>query len=168
MAAPVGFSVKKISMRLVVDDDHDAVRDLFESGLIEGFVADNDTGADMENIAEAYFSDEGQSALWVADYDETVIGMIGVQKTSEHGAEIRRLRVRSDFRRQGVGAKLMEQALAFCLHHSFLKVSLDVRIERGPAIALFEKFGFQLNRTREVNGRRLLDFYLDLYREPMA
>ena len=155
-------------MRLVVDDDHAAVRDLFENGLIEGFVAENDTGADMENIAEAYFSDEGQSALWVADYDQTVIGMIGVQKTSQHGAEIRRLRVRSDYRRQGVGAKLMEQALAFCLHHSYLKVSLDVRIERGPAIALFEKFGFQLNRTREVNGRRLLDFYLDLYREPMA
>ena len=168
MTAPVGFSVKKISMRLVVDDDHAAVRDLFENGLIEGFVADNDTGADMENIAEAYFSDEGQSALWVADYDEAVIGMIGVQKTSDHGAEIRRLRVRSDFRRQGVGAKLMEQALQFCLHHSYLKVSLDVRIERGPAIALFEKFGFQLNRTREVNGRRLLDFYLDLYREPMG
>ena len=155
-------------MRLVVDDDHAAVRDLFENGLIEGFVADNDTGADMENIAEAYFSDEGQSALWVADYDKAVIGMIGVQKTSDHGAEIRRLRVRSDFRRQGVGAKLVEQALTFCLHHSYLKVSLDVRIERGPAIALFEKFGFQLNRTREVNGRRLLDFYLDLYREPMA
>ena len=168
MTAPVGFSVKKISMRLVVDDDHAAVRDLFENGLIEGFVADNDTGADMENIAEAYFSDEGQSALWVADYDEAVIGMIGVQKTSDHGAEIRRLRVRSDFRRQGVGAKLMEQALQFCLHHSYLKVSLDVRIERGPAIALFENFGFQLNRTREVNGRRLLDFYLDLYREPMG
>ena len=168
MTAPVGFSVKKISMRLVVDDDHAAVRDLFENGLIEGFVADNDTGTDMENIAEAYFPDEGQSALWVADYDEAVIGMIGVQKTSDHGAEIRRLRVRSDFRRQGVGAKLMEQALQFCLHHSYLKVSLDVRIERGPAIALFEKFGFQLNRTREVNGRRMLDFYLDLYREPMG
>lgn len=168
MTAPVGFSMKKISMRLAVDDDHAAVRDLFENGLVEGFVADNDTGADMENIAEAYFSDEGQSALWVADYDEAVIGMIGVQKTSDHGAEIRRLRVRSDFRRQGVGAKLMEQALQFCLHHSYLKVSLDVRIERGPAIALFEKFGFTLNRTREVNGRRLLDFYLDLYREPMG
>ncbi len=168
MSAPADFSIKKTSMRLVVDDDHAAVRDLFENGLVEGFVAENDTGADMENIAEAYFSDEGQSALWVADYDQTVIGMIGVQKTSDHEAEIRRLRVRSDYRRQGVGARLMEQALAFCLHHSYLKVSLDVRIERGPAIALFEQFGFQLNRTREVNGRRLLDFYLDLYREPMG
>jgi putative acetyltransferase len=120
----------------------------------------------MVNLTEAYFSDDGQSALWVADYDNTVIGMVGVQKTSENEAEIRRLRVRDDFRRRGLGTRLMEKALSFCRHHGYLKVILDVRIERGPAIALFEKFGFQLNRTREINGRKMLDFYLDLYREP--
>ena len=166
MAEPAEFDLAKVSMRLAADDDHAAVRDLFRDGLIEGYVADNDTGADMENLAEAYFSDDGQSGLWVADYDETIIGMVGVQKTSDHGAEIRRLRVRGDYRRQGLGTKLVEQALTFCRHHGYLKVSLDVRIERGPAIALFEKFGFQLTRTREIEGRRMLDFYLDLYREP--
>jgi ribosomal protein S18 acetylase RimI-like enzyme len=45
-------------------------------------------------------------------------------------------------------------------------VILDVRIERGPAIALFQKFGFQLARSREIAGRKMLDFYLDLYRDP--
>ncbi len=94
--------------------------------------------------------------------------MVGVQKTSEHEAEIRRLRVRADYRRKGLGTRLMEQALSFCRHHGYLKVTLDVRIERGPAIALFEKFGFSLNRTREVDGRKMLDFYLDLYREPSS
>ncbi len=168
MTESAEFDLAKVSMRLADDDDHAAVRNLFLDGMIEGYVADNDTGADMENIAEAYFSDEGHSALWVADYDESVIGMVGVQKTADHGAEIRRLRVRADYRRQGLGAKLVEQALSFCRHHGYLKVTLDVRIERGPAIALFEKFGFQLTRTREHNGRRMLDFYLDLYREPSA
>ncbi len=168
MTESAEFDLAKVSMRLADDDDHAAVRNLFLDGMIEGYVADNDTGADMENIAEAYFSDEGYSALWVADYDESIIGMVGVQKTADHGAEIRRLRVRADYRRQGLGAKLVEQALSFCRHHGYLKVTLDVRIERGPAIALFEKFGFQLTRTREHNGRRMLDFYLDLYREPSA
>jgi hypothetical protein len=41
-----------------------------------------------------------------------------------------------------------------------------VRIERGPAIALFTKFGFSLARSRDIDGRKLLDFYLDLYRDP--
>ena len=167
-SATDNFDLDAVILRLAGDADHNAVRELFKAGLIEGLVPDNDTGADIENLQEAYFADDGQSGLWIAEFENQVIGMIGVQNTSEGEAEIRRLRVRKEFRRRGVGAKLMEQALHFCLHHSYLKVSLDVRIERGPAIALFEKFGFQLNRTREVNGRRLLDFYLDLYREPMA
>ncbi len=168
MANPADFSSDKVKMRLVCPQDHAAVRELFRAGLIEGYIADNDTGADIDNIDEAYFSDEGHSALWVASYEDDIIGMVGVQKTSDHEAEIRRLRVRPDFRRLGLGTKLMEQALTFCQHHSYLKVTLDVRIERAPAIALFEKFGFSLNRSREINGRRTLDFYLDLYREPSA
>ena len=168
MAKPADFSLDKVTMRLACPQDHPAVRELFRAGLFEGYVADNDTGADIENIVEAYFSDDGHSALWVADYDDNIVGMIGVQKTSDHEAEIRRLRVRSDYRRKGLGAKLVEQAITFCQHHGYLKVTLDVRIERGPAISLFEKFGFSLNRTREINGRRTLDFYLDLYREPSA
>jgi len=160
------FDADKVVVRLVADQDHAAVRELFRASMVEGFVPDNDTGADIENIHEAYFADGGQSALWVADYEDEVIGMIGVQKTSAHGAEIRRLRVRTDYRRRGLGTRLMEQALSFCRHHGYLKLTLDVRIERGPAIALFEKFGFQLNRTRDVNGRKMLDFYMDLYRDP--
>jgi len=92
--------------------------------------------------------------------------MVGVQKTSDHGAEVRRLRVREGYRRRGLGAKLMEQALGFCQHHGYLKIMLDVRIERGPAIKLFEKFGFKLARQRELDGRKILDFYLDIYSEP--
>ncbi len=166
MADPTEITLQQISMRLAAVEDHASVRELFRAGLIEGLVPENDTGADMENITEAYFSDEGQSALWVADHEKTIIGMVGVQKTSDHGAEVRRLRVHSDYRRKGVGAKLMEQALTFCRHHGYLKITLDVRIERGPAIALFKKFGFQLTRTREINGRRMLDFYVDLYSDP--
>jgi ribosomal protein S18 acetylase RimI-like enzyme len=162
------FSLGDVKLRLARDEDHGAVRALFHAGLLEGQVADNDTGADVENIVEGYFSDEGQSALWVADFDDEIIGMIGVQKTSDHGAEVRRLRVHERYRRLGLGARLMEEALSFCRHHGYLKVILDVRIERGPAIKLFKKFGFQLARQREVNGRKMLDFYLDIYREPSA
>ena len=163
---PEQVTLDDVTVRLARAEDYAALRVLFKAGLLEGQVRDNDTGADIENVAEAYFSDEGQSALWVADYDDDIIGMIGVQKTSDHGAEVRRLRVRDGYRRRGLGAKLMEQALGFCQHHGYLKVMLDVRIERGPAITLFEKFGFKLARQRELEGRKILDFYLDIYSEP--
>jgi hypothetical protein len=45
----------------------------------------------------------------------------------------------------------------------YLKVVLDVRIERSPAISMFDNFGFLHSRERVIDGRKLLDFYLDLY-----
>ena len=57
----------------------------------------------------------------------------------------------------------MEQAIAFCKEKQFLKVVLDVRIERGPALSMFDNFGFLQGREREIDGRKLRDFYLDLY-----
>jgi len=157
-----------VRVRLAVADDHWAVQQLFTAGLVEGQVRGSDTGADIENLQDAYFSDDGESAFWVADTDSTVIGMIGVQKTGDSAAEIRRLRVLETFRRRGVGTQLMEKALGFCQRHGYLKIILDVRIERSPAISLFGKFGFQLAHTRDIDGKKLLDFYLDLYREPDA
>jgi ribosomal protein S18 acetylase RimI-like enzyme len=165
-ACPADFSIEKLQIRLARDVDHTALRELFQESVIEGLVGDNDTGADIDNLQEGYFSDGGESAFWVAVYDPVVVGMIGVQKTHDNAAEIRRLRVRATFRRRGVGAVLMERALSFCQHQGYLKVVLDVRIERGPAIALFQKFGFKHARTRDIAGRKLLDFYIDLYRDP--
>jgi ribosomal protein S18 acetylase RimI-like enzyme len=92
--------------------------------------------------------------------------MIGVQKTKANTAELRRIRVREQFRRLGIGTRLMETAVDFCREQGYLKVVLDVRIERGPAIAMLEKFGFTHVRTREIGDRKTLEFYLDLYSEP--
>lgn len=157
-----------IEVRLANDSDHAALRELFQEGVIEGQVPYNDTGADIDNLQEGYFNDEGSSAFWVAIHEDKVIGMIGVQKTADNSAEVRRLRVRKDHRRRGVGTRLLECALNFCREHGYLKIVLDVRIERGPAITMFEKFGFVLSRTRDIGGRKMLDFYLDLYREPQS
>lgn len=164
--APEHFDIDDVRVVPAEEADYPAALALFQQGLIEGQVRSNDTGADMENLQAAYFEDDGASGFWVAKYRDEVVGMVGVQQTADNAAEIRRLRVADDFRRRGVGTKLMEQALAFCQRHGYLKVILDVRIERGPAIAMFEKFGFLLARTRDIGGRKLLDFYVDLYRDP--
>jgi putative acetyltransferase len=164
---PSHFELQLVHIRLACDHDHPALRELFHESLLEGLIGDNDTGADIDNLDEAYFADDGDSAFWVAQFEDRVIGMIGVQKVADNSAEVRRLRVRGTYRRRGVGTLLMERALSFCQHKGYLKVVLDVRIERGPAIALFQKFGFKHGRTRDIGGRKLLDFYIDLYhREP--
>jgi ribosomal protein S18 acetylase RimI-like enzyme len=163
---PEDFDAKHMRIRLASDQDYGALREIFQESVIEGQVGDNDTGADIDNLRDGYFADEGQSCFWVADFQALVVGMVGVQRTNDNTAEIRRLRVRSAYRRRGVATLLMERAMSFCRTQGYLKVILDVRVERGPAIQMFEKFGFSHARTREISGRKLLDFYLDLYRDP--
>jgi putative acetyltransferase len=163
---PDQFETGEVVVRLADEADQPAIRALFEEGLTEGQVPINDTGADIDNLIEGYFNDSGSSAFWVASWRGEVVAMIGVQRVEPNCAEMRRLRVKSGYRRRGLGSMMLSHALNFCRENGYLKVVLDVRIEREPAIRMFEKSGFILSRTREVEGRKMLDFYLDLYREP--
>lgn len=147
---------------------------LFESGLRDGDWMDNDTGADVHNFHDAYCSDEGRSCFWVAELLDAlsggapvvpIVGMVGVQNEDLNTAVIQRLRVNPTHQRRGVGTRLIEQAVAFCQERGYLKVVLNARVTQERAITLFERFSFQLNRTRHVRGERILDFYLDLYRD---
>jgi ribosomal protein S18 acetylase RimI-like enzyme len=92
-----------------------------------------------------------------------IVGMVGVQQHEDNVGEIRRLRVRHDYRRRGIGSALVERALKFCRDRGYLKIALDTFMEREPAIRLFEKFHFRHSRTRSVMGKEVMHFYLDLY-----
>jgi ribosomal protein S18 acetylase RimI-like enzyme len=146
--------------------DYAACQQLFAGGRIDGRVADDDTGADIDQIEKAYLKAGGQ--FWVAELTDPqhvgqVVGMIGVQQREQGSAEVRRLRVDVPFRRRGIGAALMDQALRYCQETGHLRIILDTYHEREPAIRLFEKFHFRHARTRRVGEKDLLYFYLDLY-----
>jgi ribosomal protein S18 acetylase RimI-like enzyme len=144
-------------------EDLPACRRLYVEGLIAGRLAENDTGFDIEDIEWAYMKPPGNH-FWVAEAaDGQVVGMIGVQAHEEGCGEIRRLRVRSDHRRKGIGSALVETALRFCQEKGYIKIELDTFVEREAAIRLFEKFRFRHSRTRKVGEKELMYFYLDLY-----
>jgi ribosomal protein S18 acetylase RimI-like enzyme len=156
---PIKFTIRSYEPR-----DALACRRLYEEGLIGGKIAENDTGADIDHIPNAYMSSGGGSHFFVAEKDAgEIVGMIGVQQHVPEEGEIRRLRVSADCRRRGIGSALLERAIRFCKERQHLKVTLDTFIDREPALRLFEKFGFKHTRTRDVSGKSLLYFYLDLY-----
>ena len=150
------------SIRIASEKDVPVLLELFERSRIEGQLRENDTGTDLDYLVAGYFECK-DSGFWVAEIEDVIVGMIGVQRISDDSAEIRRLRVRDGFRRKGIGSSLMGQAISFCKEKQFLKVVLDVRIERGAALAMFDTFGFMQGRERDIDGRKLRDFYLDLY-----
>ena len=143
--------------------DEKACRMLYREGLLGGHLAENDTGLDIDDIESAYMQTPGNH-FWVAAIENgRIAGMIGVQHHEEGIGEIRRLRVAMDVRRRGIGSKLVETALQFCADQQYLKITLDTFVDREPAIKLFEKFRFRHDRTRNVGGKDLLYFYLDIY-----
>ena len=163
---PPSVDVRRLQVRLADPDDEReqaVICDLFHNGQLEGQLREGDVGEDVTNLREGYFSDDGESAFWVACLDEQIIGMVGVRRSRDDVAGIRRLRVAHAFRRQGVGGELLRTAVNFCRDRGYLKIILDVRVERAPAIALFKQFGLSPGRAREIGGHRTLDFYLDLY-----
>jgi ribosomal protein S18 acetylase RimI-like enzyme len=159
-----------IYVRTFQPEDLPACRRLYVEGLLGGKLAENDTGLDIEDIESAYMKTAG-NRLWVAEIPDPasdgaarqIVGMIGVQQHERGLGEIRRLRVRSDMRRRGIGSKLMEAALKFCHDQGYLKITLDTFVEREDAVKLLEKFHFRHSRTRNVSGKDLMYVYLDLY-----
>lgn len=155
----------RLVVRTYAEADHPAIEHLYTNGLLAGQIAANDTGADIENIDEAYFQRETDH-FWVADVEGKVVGMIGVAQDTQHKAEIRRLRVDREWQQTDMAERLLETALKHCKHHGFLKIVLDTRFDPDEALDLFDKVGFQHTRTKNTTDKDLLEFYLDLYRQP--
>lgn len=158
-----------IRIRSFRPEDLPACRLLYVEGLLGGKLAENDTGLDIHDVEQAYMRSEANH-FWVAEIipipdgaPGEIVGMIGVQQFLQGKGEIRRLRVRSDMRRRGIGTKLVEQALKFCHERGYLTITLDTFMDRDPAVKLFEKFHFRHDKTRSVAGKDMLYFYLDLY-----
>ncbi len=151
-----------LAIRSFVAGDQGAVSALFETGLLAGQVAPNDTGADVENIAAAYFDDD-RHHFWVGTLHGVVVGMIGVNADDHDTAEVRRLRVHADHQTGPLPAALLQTALNHCRQHGYLKVRLDTRFERCEALETFERLGFQHTRDRSAPGKDVLEFYADLY-----
>jgi len=162
----VPITTGSVRIRSFRPEDTEACTVLYREGLVEGQqIAENDTGLDIDDIQHAYMNNPG-SHFWVAatsDAEPQIVGMIGVQHHEDNVGEIRRLRVREDYRRRRIGSALVETAVKFCRDRSYLKIALDTFMEREPAIRLFEKFHFRHARTRSVSGKEIMQFYLDLY-----
>jgi GNAT superfamily N-acetyltransferase len=144
--------------------DSRACQTLYLAGLIgDGKIADNDTGFDIDDIESAYMKKAGNTFLVAENQAGELVGMIGVHHHEAGTGEIRRLRVRQDSQRRGIGSKLVEAAVKFCHDNNDLKVTFDTTMDRALATRLFAKFHFRHSMSKNMHGKDLHYFYLDLY-----
>lgn len=103
---------------------------------------------ELENLSftapkeEAVFKNDRNKYL-VAKEDRRIVGYIGIEKISGE-THIINMAVHPEYRRKGIGKKLIESIL-----NDKDVFFLEVRVSNVPALKLYEKFGFNNVGTRK-------------------
>lgn len=100
---------------------------------------------EIERIPEYYHAVEG-SGFWVAELDGEVVGMVGIERLDERDAEVRRMYVDADWRRHGIGGRLLAHAEHFCRRAGYARVVLSTSALQPQAKALYEAKGYDLEK----------------------
>lgn len=86
---------------------------------------------------------DNELALWlVAEEDGKVLGYVGSQTVMDE-SDMMNIAVCPDCRRRGIGALLLTELILALKNRGSRKLSLEVRASNAPAIALYERYGFQ-------------------------
>ncbi len=116
--------------------------DVVDEGASIGFLAPLTTEA-----ANAYWSHVHVEdvLLWTAMIDGQLVGSVQVHLAAKanavHRAEVAKLMVHPDYRRRGIGERLMGVAEEACKNEGRSLIVLDTR-ESDPSNALYKKLGY--------------------------
>lgn len=96
-----------------------------------------------------------KSEGWVVDHKGSAVGFIGVDGEKNETAKIVGLLLQPEFRKMGLGRRLMDQALAFCRENLYHRVYLWSFPELRDARRLYEFYGFSPTdeQTRTTWGK---------------
>ncbi|MGI6664657.1 MAG: ribosomal protein S18-alanine N-acetyltransferase [Christensenellaceae bacterium] len=64
-------------------------------------------------------------------------------------AHIRKICVREDMRKKGYGSILLQRLMKEAYQKGAIGMTLEVRVSNAPAIAFYEKYGFQIEGIRK-------------------
>ena len=90
--------------------------------------------------------DPAHDGAWFAQLDGQIVGSIFIDGADAQGegARLRWFILDPHYQGQGVGKRLMQEAMTFCQHAGFPRVWLTTFAGLDTARHLYDKFGFQL------------------------
>jgi ribosomal protein S18 acetylase RimI-like enzyme len=97
--------------------------------------------------------------LWIAEKEGRIVGSIAIVEAAGRSAQLRWLILHPTARGQGLGRKLVEEALAFAKARGYESVFLWTVNFLDAAVALYKSFGFEKTgeKTHQIWGRNLTE-----------
>ena len=151
-----------MTIRPARPEDKEEVIALVTTILKKEFPADSAAYAadDLERLVESYRPPK--NLFLVAQADRRIVGTCGVKHESSQTAILRRLFVETHHRRQGIGHRLLHQALEFCRTRGFKEVVIRTSASMDQAVRLCRELGFQEDGSWALGGVTLVRFRLQL------
>ena len=142
----------QITIRAFSERDADQVRALFVAvnrllsppDLREAFEAyiEHSLVEEIDRIP-AYYGERAGS-FWVAVKDDRLVGMFGLERTSDGAMELRRMYVDPSARRQGIASLMLQSAENECRRQSISRLTLSTSEIQAAALALYKNAGYRL------------------------
>ena len=119
------------------------VRAIAEQILCHEYQAQDDLSQDEDlyDIAESYAAPH--SCFLLALVDSRIVATGGVLRISDTDCELRRLYVRSGYRRQGFASSLMARLVPFIRQQGYKRILLELRPELREKVDVYARYGFQ-------------------------
>jgi hypothetical protein len=157
-----------------IDDRYSVRREVFNDAAIDVTSGSQRAGAEVSS--------------WVAEANGKIIGSISIVSVDNDTVRIEQFHVASEWQADRRLARRLARAAAdFARERGLLKLVIDLPDDlpglppgndlsptaRAAEAAsrvrtYFEMLGFVFSRKREVDGKSMLEFHLDLYRRPQV
>ena len=146
---PFGFSI-----RLAAKDDIPAIREVLFSVRSEyGVIGESGANdADLDDLEINYFRGGGCFEV-VEDAAKRVVGCAGLYPLNPCRAELCKMYIEKSARGKGLGKRLLDDLLAAARRSGFREVWLETNSVLTEAIALYEKYGFQVVEAEHLLPR---------------
>ena len=103
--------------------------------------------------------------FWFAEAGGQMIGAIAIVGHTKAKAQLRWFILHPDYRGQGLGSRLMGEAMAYCREKGYKDIFLYTTKDQRTAIRMYEKAGFQIvsENERDMWGKRLTELMFELH-----